>query len=299
MKTVSQVTKLTGISARTLQYYDEIDLLKPSELTEAGYRLYNDEALEKLQQILFFKELEFKLQDIRELMNRPNFDKVEAFKKQKELLQLKRNRIDKLIQLLSRLERGEQCMSFKEFDLSDYIEALEAFKVNRSEDIIKYWGSIKNFEIFLNKIKDDEKEVAKLAIKYFGSIEKYTQSMKYNLEHFSEIMEEKMNGEVRDIMEQSDLLYAKLTADMSKDVSSQEIQQVIKDIVLLMENTKGVSAGEEYINAIIDSYSNDYVKSIIDGKYGIGASDYIVEAFRFYFSNNYSITKSQTDMLSS
>ena len=141
MKTISQVTKLTGISARTLQYYDEIDLLKPSKLSAAGYRLYNDEALEKLQQILFFKELDFKLQDIKEFMNQPNFDKIAIFKKQKEMLQLKRNRIDRLIHLLSRLENGEHCMSFKEFDLSDYIEALEIFKTTHSEDIIKYWGN--------------------------------------------------------------------------------------------------------------------------------------------------------------
>lgn len=61
MMSVSQVAKLTGTSIRTLQYYDEIDLLKPSELTASGYRLYDDEAIQKLQQILFFKELGFKL----------------------------------------------------------------------------------------------------------------------------------------------------------------------------------------------------------------------------------------------
>ena len=59
MKTVSQVAKLTGISTRTLQYYDEIGLLKPSGLTSSGYRLYDDETLQALQQILFFKELGF------------------------------------------------------------------------------------------------------------------------------------------------------------------------------------------------------------------------------------------------
>lgn len=286
MKTVSQVTKLTGISARTLQYYDEIDLLKPSELTASGYRLYSDEALEKLQQILFFKELGFKLQDIRELMNCPNYDKIVAFKKQKELLQLKRNRIDKLIQLLSRLEKGEHCMSFNEFELGDYIEALESFKANSSEDIIKYWGSIENFELFLSKIKENEEEVAKLAIKYFGSIEKYTESMKYNMEHFSDIMEEKMNGEVREIMEQSDILYAELTNDMSRDVKSQEIQQIVNKMDLFIKNTNQAATGDEYLYAIIDSYSNNYVKRIMDEKYGIGASDYIVEAFRFYLNNN-------------
>ena len=65
MKTISQVAKLTGISTRTLQYYDEIGLLKPSDFTSSDYRLYNDDALQKLQQILFFKELDFKLKEIK------------------------------------------------------------------------------------------------------------------------------------------------------------------------------------------------------------------------------------------
>ena len=189
MRTISQVAELTGISIRTLQYYDEIGLLKPSGLTQSGYRLYDEEALQKLQQILFFRELGFKLKDIREIIEKPDFDRIAAFKKQKELLLLKRNRTDRLIQLLSRLEKGEQCVSFKEFDLSDYIHALEDFKSNQTETVIKHWGSVENFDMFIQKIKDDESEVAKLAIKQFGSVEKYTEAMKHNLEHFSEIME--------------------------------------------------------------------------------------------------------------
>ena len=101
----------------------------------------------------------------------------------------KRDRLDRLIQLLERLEKGEQCMSFKEFDLSDYINALENFKSNQTETVIQRWGSIENFDMFIQKIKDDEDHVAQLAIQQFGSIEKYTEEMKHNLEHFSEIME--------------------------------------------------------------------------------------------------------------
>ena len=151
MKTISQVAELTGISIRALQYYDEIGLLKPSELTPSGYRLYDDDALQKLQQILFFKELGFRLKEIREILQKPDFDKIAAFKKQKELLLLKRNRTDRLIQLLSRLEKGEQCMSFKEFDLSDYISALEDFKTNQAEAVVKHWGSIENFDMFIQR----------------------------------------------------------------------------------------------------------------------------------------------------
>ena len=113
MRTISQIAKLTGVSIRTLQYYDEIGLLKPSEVTSSGYRLYNNDALERLQQILFFKEMDFKLREIKEFVEDPGFDKIEAYKKQKKLLSLKRNRLDKLIELLGKLEKGEQCMSLK------------------------------------------------------------------------------------------------------------------------------------------------------------------------------------------
>ena len=69
MKTISQIAKLSGISVRTLQYYDEIGLLKPSSLSESGYRLYDEEALGKLQQILTLKELDFSLKEIQQLLS--------------------------------------------------------------------------------------------------------------------------------------------------------------------------------------------------------------------------------------
>ena len=70
MMTVNEVSKLTGVSIRTLQYYDNIGLLKPAEYTESGYRLYDDVALERLQQILLFRELEFPLKDIKDIITR-------------------------------------------------------------------------------------------------------------------------------------------------------------------------------------------------------------------------------------
>lgn len=287
MRTISQVAELTGISTRTLQYYDEIGLLNPSELTQSGYRLYNDEALQKLQLILFFKELGFKLKEIKEILQNPDFDKIKAFKKQKELLLLKRNRTDRLIQLLSRLEKGEQCLSFMEFDLSDYITALEDFKNNSTDDVIKYWGSIENFDMFIQKIKDDESEVAKLAIQHFGSIEKYTEAMKHNLEHFSDLMDTQLTEEVKEIGKQSDILYGKLAADLSEDVSSSKIQSIVHELLqLIQKNSTSASFDTPYINILIDTYLSDYIKSITDSKYGKGASDYIVKAFRYYSENN-------------
>lgn len=283
MKSISQVAKLTGISVRTLQYYDEIDLLKPSELTSSGYRMYDDDALQTLQQILFFKELGFQLKEIKEILTRPDFDKIAAFQKQKALFLLKRNRIDQLIQLLERLEKGEPCMSFKEFDLTDYIHSLEEFKSNQTDVIIKHWGSVENFDQFIRKIKDDEDYVAKLAILQFGSVEKYTEEMKHNLEHFSEIMDE-WNAKIPKDLQTEDL-FLKLASHKDEDVSSENVQKIIREIIALANKYAPpdlIQDERNYCRIVIDAYSSDYPKTICDAKYGAGACDYIVKVFQYY-----------------
>ena len=85
MMTVNEVSKLTGVSIRTLQYYDSIGLLSPTEYTESGYRMYDDTALERLQQILLFKELEFPLKEIKAIIDAPNYDKNKADRKSTRL----------------------------------------------------------------------------------------------------------------------------------------------------------------------------------------------------------------------
>ncbi len=293
MRTISQVAELTGISTRTLQYYDEIGLLKPSGLTQSGYRLYDDEALQKLQQILFFKELDYQLKEIKEILQKPDFDRIKAFKKQKELLLLKRNRTDRLIQLLNRLEKGEQCMSFKEFDLSDYIKALEDFKNNSTEDIIRHWGNVENFEMFIQKIKAHESEVAKLAIKQFGSIEKYTEAMKHNLEHFPELMDD-LQAQIPEEMKTDDK-FLKLASHKGEDVASDSVQNLVKEMIAYAHgNTPSGLVGDDnhYCSMIIDLYSNDYLKAVTDTKYGMGSCEYIAEAFRYYLCHNEKNTSS-------
>lgn len=289
MKTISQVAKLAGISTRTLQYYDEIGLLKPSEITDSGYRLYNDDTLQELQQILFFKELGFKLVEIKEILQRPDFDRIAAFKKQKEFLLLKRNRTDRLIQLLERLEKGEHCMSFKEFDLTDYIEALEDFKTSNVDDVARHWGSVENYDMFIQKIKDNEDHVAKLAIQEFGSIEKYTEAMKHNLEHFSEIMENKIS-QIPEEMRTEDK-FLKLASHRGEDATSDSIQDIVKEIIAYAHGnapSELVGGDANYCRMIIETYSNDYLRKVFDTKHGEGASEYIVDAFRCYMKTNYS-----------
>ena len=82
MMTVKQMSSLTGVSVRTLQFYDEIGLLKPAQVTEAGYRMYDENAVAELQQILFFKELQFSLKDIKAILDSPDFDRNKALEQQ-------------------------------------------------------------------------------------------------------------------------------------------------------------------------------------------------------------------------
>lgn len=288
MKTVKEVADLTGVSVRTLQYYDEIGLLKPAKVNDAGYRFYDEAELEKLQQILFFKELDFQLKDIKEIICSENYDKMGVFSKQKRLLTVKRDRLNRLLDLLERLEKGEVNMSFKEFDMSEYIEALEQFKIKNEEQVVKHWGSVEKFNEFIQKIKDDETNVAKIAIKQFGSIEKYTEAMKYNLSHFEELMEqtEEIREQAGDIARQSEELYSKLTDDFSKDVACSEVQKNVRDIVELTKSTTlGMDLGEGYWNMVIEGYSQENIKQITDQKYGNGAAEYIAKAFRYYFDH--------------
>ncbi len=115
MKTVKEVSEITGVSIRILRYYDEIGLLKPAKVTDAGYRLYDNRTLEKLQQIMFFRELEIPLADIKEIMEHPDYDKEQVLLAQKSLLEQKRNRLNGIIELITDVMEGVNTMSFEAF----------------------------------------------------------------------------------------------------------------------------------------------------------------------------------------
>lgn len=99
MMTVNEVSKITGVSIRALHHYDNIGLLPATEVTDAGYRLYDDTALERLQYILLFKELEFSLREIKDILDSPNFDRSKALEQQIHLLELKKEHLQNLIDL--------------------------------------------------------------------------------------------------------------------------------------------------------------------------------------------------------
>ena len=121
MQTVHEVSRLTGISVRALHHYDAIGLLKPSRVTEAGYRLYDGAALRRLQNILFFRELQFPLKEIKAILDNPEFDPKEALDQQIRLLELQRTRIDRLISLAREAQKGgTDQMNFQAFQKTEY-----------------------------------------------------------------------------------------------------------------------------------------------------------------------------------
>ncbi len=129
MKTVHEVSRLTGVSIRALQYYDRIGLLRPSMRTEAGYRLYADADLERLQSILLFRELEFPLKQIREILDSPGFDRDKALEQQIEMLTLKKEHLQALIDHARSIREKGVTMDFTPFDtakLDEYAEKARA-----------------------------------------------------------------------------------------------------------------------------------------------------------------------------
>ena len=107
MKTVKEVSELTGISIRTLRYYDEIDLLKPAKVTEAGYCLYDESSLKILRQIMFFREMEVPLSEIKVIMKDSESDNRKILETQKMMLEIKRNRLNGIIEWISDVLKGE------------------------------------------------------------------------------------------------------------------------------------------------------------------------------------------------
>ena len=151
MFTVNEVSKIAGISIRTLQYYDKIGLLPPSGFTDSGYRLYDENSLERLQTILLFRELEFPLKEIKEIIENPNFDSEKALSEQIKLLKIRREQIDSLISLAEKLKnKEEKTLDFSVFDKTK----LKEYEAEAKEK----WGKTSAFKEFeaKNEVRSDD-----------------------------------------------------------------------------------------------------------------------------------------------
>lgn len=149
MKTVHEISKITGISARTLHYYDEIGLLRPTAKSEAGYRLYDDRALETLQRILYFREFDLPLKEIKAVMENPALDETKILQMQRDMLLSKKERIERLISHIDSILKGENEMSFEVFNKTEIQDMYESMAANMREDqkaiFISRYGSMEAF----------------------------------------------------------------------------------------------------------------------------------------------------------
>ncbi|KNZ42131.1 MerR family transcriptional regulator [Acetobacterium bakii] len=185
--TVKEVANLTGVSVRTLHYYHGEGILEPSEIAPNGYRYYDEACLERLQHILFLRELDFSIAEIKGILKNPDFDQEDALRKQRKLLTLKRNRLDNLITILDKKIKGEENMSFKAFDMAE--------------------------------IEESKKKYAKEVHERWGNTEAYTQSQKKTNGYTAE------NWQI--IHEEAEKIYADFLANKSKSPQDPEVQDLV------------------------------------------------------------------------
>lgn len=155
---INEVAALAGVTVRTLHYYDQIGLLTPKKKSDAGYRIYGNEELIKLQQILFFRELDFPLEEIKMIMENPSYDRAEAINRQHELLRMKRDRLDDLLKLLESEMKGNGTMSFKEFSDDTINKQKEAYRM----EVRERWGNTDAYKEYVAK-KQDSAQLAGIA----------------------------------------------------------------------------------------------------------------------------------------
>lgn len=151
MKTVKQVSQLTGVSVRALRHYDAIGLLRPSAVTEAGYRLYDADALEQLYLILVYRELGFPLKEIRAIMEAPDYDRNRVLQHQIGLLEKQKRKLENRILLASCLQQtGVKYMDFKGLNLDNFEETAQQVKT--------LWGKSEAYREYAQKSQGRSRE---------------------------------------------------------------------------------------------------------------------------------------------
>ena len=150
---INEFAKLVSVSVRTLHYYDEIGLLKPAFVDEQnGYRFYDEISLERMQEILFYRELDFKLKSIAEILSSPDYDKQKALAEQRKLLILKKERLERIIAALDSAEKGKITMSA--FDNSDYETARNRYEAEAK----RRWGETAAYKEHAEKTANYSKD---------------------------------------------------------------------------------------------------------------------------------------------
>ena len=282
MRTVKEVAKLTGISARTLHYYDEIGLFVPTSKSEAGYRLYDDKALETLQQILFFREFDIPLKEIKAVMDHPDLDKNQILKMQRKMLVAKKERMERLIASIDDILKGDNRMDFTVFS-EEEIRAMHDSMVQNMNDeqkaiFIEHYGSMEAFrEHYLEGAASEQvqKNFAKL-VEWYGSKEAVLSAAQGH-PGVPEIMTsyQKRMGAIQQ----------KIAGKAGTDVRSLEVRELIGEYDFVAKQLYQMEDVRKLMLELAEGYrSNKELREGFDSVYGAGTASYMGDAIEAFYN---------------
>ena len=281
MKTVKEVSELTGISVRTLHYYDEIGLFRPTEVKETGYRFYDDKAIDKLGQILVFRELDLPLADIKLIMDNPDLDRNMVLAKQREMLRAKSQRIERIIASIDEMLKGDQNMDLTVFDETEirtmFTDMLQNVNESQKQIFINLYGSIEAWEQHMIKAASDEKVQKNFAkvVEWYGDKDAAKESIK-----------NQPNSEVfAAYQKRIDDIQKKIAKKKGTDVTSFEVRQLIGEYDFVAKQLYQVKDAQSLLMDIAKGYQeNEELMTALDSVYGSGSAKYIGEAIESFYT---------------
>lgn len=280
MRTVKEISELTGISARTLHYYDEIGLFVPTSKSEAGYRLYDDRALETLQQILFFREFDIPLKKIKAVMENPDLDRNQILQMQRKMLVAKKERMERLIASIDDILKGGNEMDFTVFDETAIRTMFDSLMKSMNEEqkkiFIEHYGSLDAFEDHFIKNASTEKVQKNFAkvVEWYGSKENALDAIK--ISQGSEVMTayQKRIGNIQ----------KKLASKIGTDVNSFEVRELIAEYDFVAKQLYQMDDVTKLMLEIARAYkSNADAQEGVDSIYGTGFASYMGEAIEAFY----------------
>ena len=279
MRTVKEISSITGISVRTLHYYDEIGLLKPTDKSDAGYRLYDDKALEQLQQILFFREFDIPLKEIKAVMENPALDRNHILKMQREMLLTKIKRMEHLVASIDDILKGDNKMDFAIFNKTEMDEMFQAMVEHMPEEIkqkaIDEFGGLNQWhEHYIRAISSDamQKSYQKM-MEWYGGKEKYLDTVKNPLS--KEV--------VASYQKRMDAILEKLAGKRECPVDSFEVKEIIGEYGFVMKQLYQLKDEKGMMLSHAQSYCNEKVKTATNEKYGNGAAQFFMQAIEAFY----------------
>ena len=281
MRTIKEVSKLTGISARALHYYDEIGLFHPTAKSEAGYRIYDDKALEELQQILFFREFEIPLQEIKKIMEDPSLERNQILQMQRKMLIVKKERMERLIVSIDDILKGDNKMDFTVFSKTEIERMFQLMfdsmpEKMRQTAIEEFGGEDEWRKHYIEVVSTEEmqKKYAKV-VEWYGGKDEYLSTLENPLS--KEVAESYKKRE--------EAIREKLAAKRDCDPSSFEVKAIIGEYGFVMKQICQMKEDKGIMLAVAKSYRETQSKQTIDHLYGEGTADFFAKAIETFYQD--------------